>query len=109
MKDKSPHKIKVEKQIFRKQKDQPFKWKDIKNLELEDDDFLNFHWEEGYYSENNSCDGHFNGEIIRMVEETDEQFKRRMEIIERDSKWARERRYESYLKLKAEFETEVKE
>ena len=84
MKDKSPHKIKVEKQIFRKQKDQPFKWKDIKNLELEDDDFLNFHWEEGYYSENNSCDGHFNGEIIRMVEETDEQFKRRMEIIERD-------------------------
>jgi hypothetical protein len=43
MKDKSPHKIKVEKQIFYNQKDQPFKWKDIKNLELEDDDVLKMH------------------------------------------------------------------
>lgn len=109
MQDKSPHKIKVKKQIFWKQKDEPFRWKDIKNLNLEDDDILNFCWEEGYYSENNSYDSHFHGEIIREVEETDEQFNKRMKDLERDAKWAKERRYESYLKLKAEFETEVKE
>ena len=106
VKDKSPHKIKVEKQIFWNQKDRAFKWKDIKHLELEDEDVLNFHWEEPYYSENESWDGHFHGEVIRMVEETDEQFKIRMEDLERDAKWAKERRYENYLKLKKEFESE---
>lgn len=109
MKDKSPHKIKVEKQIFYNQKDQPFKWKDIKNLELEDYDVLNFHCEEGYYSENNSYDGHFNGEIIRMVEETDEQFKKRQKEIEQERERMKKMRYENYLKLKAEFEPGVKE
>jgi hypothetical protein len=41
-----------------------------------------------------------------MVEETDEQFEKRQKGIERDSKWAKERRYESYLKLKKEFDQE---
>jgi hypothetical protein len=43
-------------------------------------------------------------EVIRMVEETDEQFERRIKDIERDKEWAKKRRYESYLKLKEEFE-----
>ena len=39
-----------------------------------------------------------------MVEETDEQFNKRQSDIERNNMWAKERRYESYLRLKKEFE-----
>lgn len=106
--DTSKNKIKIEKEIFWKQKGEPFKWKDIKNLQLEDDDILNFSYEEPYYSENNSHDGYHLGVIIRMVEETDEQFKNRMDQIEKGRERLREMRYENYLKLKEEFEGEDK-
>jgi len=39
-----------------------------------------------------------------MVEETDEQFEKRQHSIQLEAKWAKERRYESYLRLKKEFE-----
>jgi hypothetical protein len=38
-----------------------------------------------------------------MVEETDEQFAKRIAGVEMNNRWAKERRYESYLKLKKEF------
>ena len=97
-------KIKIEKQIFCSQKNKPWTWSDIKHLELEDDDVINLSWEEPYYSENESWDGHYTGSIIRMVEETDEQFEKRKKRLEQDKEWYRQRRYESYLKLKEEFE-----
>ena len=99
-------KIKIEKQIFWKQKNKPFTWGDIKHLQFEDDDIISLEWVEPFYSENNSHDGFFNAKVIRMVEETDEQFQKRIQDIERDKKLARERRYENYLKLKKEFEGE---
>jgi hypothetical protein len=43
-------------------------------------------------------------EVIRMVEETDEQFEKRIADNKRTAKFLKERRYENYLKLKAEFE-----
>ena len=100
---KSTKKIKKEKQIFWEQKDERFTWKDIKDIPFEDDDMINISWVEGHYSENNSWDGHFHAEVIRMVEETDEQFKERIEKNERDDKWAKEERFKRYLKLKEEF------
>jgi len=99
-------KIKVKKTVFNKRKDDPFTWKDIKHFKFEDDDVIRLEYVESYYSENNSYDEHYMAEVIRMVEETDEQFERRIKDIERDKEWAKKRRYESYLKLKEEFENQ---
>lgn len=102
MKDiKSPKKIKREKQIFVGRNDKPMRWADIKHLELEDDDVIHSGWVD---DDNFDYHGYYHNCIIRMVEETDEQFAKRIAENERDKKWARERRYENYLKLKEEFE-----
>lgn len=101
-------KIKVQKMVFNKRQDKPFIWKDIKDFKFEDDDVIRVEYVESYYSENHSYDAHYNAEVIRMVEETDEQFKQRIEDKERDEKFYKKRRYESYLKLKKEFESEQK-
>jgi hypothetical protein len=99
----SPNKIKKEKQIFVGHNDKPMCWKDIKHLELEDDDLIHSAWVD---DDNFDYHGYWHCTITRMVEETDEEFEKRMVTIERDKKWARERRYENYLKLKKEFENE---
>jgi len=102
MEDKdSPNKIKRVIQIYYNEKNSILTWKDIKHLELEDDDEIYSSWVD---DENLDYDGCWNGEIIRMVEETDEQFNKRQSDIERNNSWAKERRYESYLRLKKEFE-----
>jgi hypothetical protein len=98
---KSPNKIKREIQIYFHEKNRLIKWSDIKHLQLEDDDIIHSGWEDDEEG------GYFHGEITRMVEETDEQFQKRQSVIERDKKWAKEKRYESYLKLKKEFEEKV--
>ena len=100
---KSPNKIKVEKQIYWHQKNSQLKWKDIKHLQLEDDDIIQASWVD---DENFDYNGYWHGAITRMVEETDEQFQKRMADNEMQAKWAKERRRESYLKLKKEFENE---
>lgn len=107
MEDKSKDKIYVDTLIYQSQKNTLFTWKDIKHIEFEDDDIIRLEYVEPYYSENNSYDGHFSAEVIRKTEETDEQYNKRQERIARDEKWAKERRYQSYLKLKKEFEIEI--
>ena len=57
MRDKSPNKIRIEKEIFRFHSDNPIKWKEIKHVELQDDDVLGIGFEEAFYSEDNSYDG----------------------------------------------------
>ena len=99
-------KIKIQKTIFRDQKYKPFTWADIKNIPFEDDDVIDISWVEPYYSENNSWDGHWSAEVNRMVEETDEEYQKRIQQKEKESKRTKERRYESYLRLKKEFENE---
>jgi hypothetical protein len=97
-------KIKVKKTVLDKRKDNPFTWKDIKDFKFEDDDVIRIVYVDSYYSENNSYDDHYNAEVIRMVEETDEQLQKRIEDWEINEKFYKKRRYESYLKLKEEFE-----
>jgi hypothetical protein len=97
---KSPTKIKRETQVYWHQKNSLVKWSDIKNLELEDDDVIRSEWVD------DDQGGYYIGEITRMVEETDEQFNERIANNERDAKWAKDRRWESYLRLKKEFENE---
>lgn len=102
--DYSPKKIMVEKEIFHKiNYNIPFTWKDIKHLDLQDDDLIKIEYVEPYYSENNSWDGHYSCTITRMVEETDEEFDARQERIKWDKKWSRERQFQNFLTLKKKF------
>jgi hypothetical protein len=94
------NKIKKETQIFWLNEDRLIKWSDIKHLQLEEDDVIRSSWE----GENG--DGYYVGEIIRMVEETDEQFQKRLVLEEEHREYTKKLRYERYLKLKKEFETE---
>lgn len=95
---KSPNKIKREIELYWHEKNNLITWSDIKHLELEDDDIIRSEWVD---DENG---GYYMGMITRMVEETDEQFQRRQDDLERQAKWAKEQRFKNYLKLKEEFE-----
>ena len=97
---RSPNKIKKEKQIFHGYNNSPMKWSHIKHLQLEDDDIIHSGWVD---DENFDYQGYWHNQITRMVEETDEQFAKRIAGVEMNNRWAKERRYESYLKLKKEF------
>jgi hypothetical protein len=101
---KSKNKIKKETHIYWHQLNTQLKWGDIKHLQLEDDDLIYSAWE---FQENEDNGGNWEAVITRMVEENDAQFQKRMDEIEQQDKWAKEQRYKSYLKLKAEFENET--
>jgi hypothetical protein len=101
----NPQKIKKERDIHCIQKETPIKWSDIKNLNLEDDDLLQIGHDEGYYAENNSWDPHYFAIVTRMVEETDEQRDERVRMAKWHKGELEKRRYENYLKLKKEFES----
>lgn len=98
------NKIKIKKDIEDIQSDNPITWKDIKNLQLEDDDEISIGYEEPYYSENNSWDGFYYCRVERLVEETDEEYEDRMERKKSTDAMLKKNRYEQYLKLKKEFE-----
>ena len=99
---KSPQKILKEKQIFIGNNDRLLQWKDIKDLQLEDDDIIHSGWvdDEGF-----DYHGYYHVDIIRMIEETDEEFEERIAQNKKNSELMKQRRYESYLRLKEEFET----
>lgn len=104
MEDKaSPNKIKVEKQIYWGRNNRQMTWKDIKHLQLEDDDVIHSGWVD---DENFEYNGYWHTEITRMVEETDDQFEKRIARNKRAAEEMKQRRYESYLRLKKEFENE---
>lgn len=97
----SPNKILKEKQIFIGNNDRLLQWKDIKDLQLEDDDIIHSGWvdDEGF-----DYHGYYHVDIIRMVEETDEEFEKRTDRNKRAAEEMKRKRYENYLKLKEEFE-----
>jgi hypothetical protein len=96
---KSPNKIKRETEVFCLNKRRLIKWSDIKHLQLEDDDVIRSSWED-----DEDGDGYYVGTITRMVEETDEQYQKRLSTNEQDKERMKKSRYESYLRLKKEFE-----
>jgi hypothetical protein len=97
----------ITKTVFNLQSRKPILWKQVKDFKFEDDDYVRMGyvepWENG---PDNSGGDHYEVEVLREVMETDEEFNKRIRDEERDKKWAKERRYESYLKLKKEFENE---
>ena len=95
-----------DKRILDKHLNEPIQWKDLKNIEFEDEDVIRAEYVEPYYSENNSWDGHYTLEVIRKVLETDEEYEKRLESNKTFNERNRQLRYENYLKLKKEFENE---
>lgn len=95
---------------FRSDIRKPYKWKEVRELlakeaiVLEDDD----HLEIGYIeSHDGDEDDRRYVMLTRHRLETDEEYKVRLEGIATTNKYFKERRYENYLRLKAEFEDGV--
>lgn len=99
-------KIKKWQTIFYKGMDEYPTWKDIKNIQFEDDDRIQISYEESYHSENISNDGGWYIEVEREIEETDEEYEKRMENKRWGDEILKKQRYENYLRLKKEFENE---
>lgn len=76
------------------------------NKEILPTDIINIERVEAFYSENESWDEHTILELIREVEETDEEFDKRIKKIEVLKEDLKKRRYENFLRLKKEFEPE---
>jgi len=100
-------KIKVKVEVFREiDYNKPFTFAQIKNI-VQDDDEIHAGYDEGFYTENNSMDGHYFMTVIRERLETDAEFEKRKVKAEELKKELKERRYETYLKFKKEFEPEA--
>ncbi len=83
---------------------------DIRMSELPTDllptDIIEIDRVEPFYSDNNSWDAHTYVIVYRERLETDEEFEKRLLNIEENKKASKQLRYQNYLKLKKEFETE---
>ena len=97
-------KIITEKIYHDKSFQNPFNYKKIKDLNLQDDDIVYHHYEESYFSENESWDAGYILEVVRSREETDEEYNDRIERINSISELNKKNRFEKYLELKKEFE-----
>ncbi len=97
-------KIYIKTEIFSKQHDSRLLWKDIKHIDFQDNDEIESQYVESYYSENESYDAHFITIISRKILETDEQQAKRISVTEKNIAELKERRYQTYLKLKKEFD-----
>ncbi len=73
--------------------------------DIQENDIIEICREEAFYSENNSYDAYTQLVIIREREETDDEYKNRISDNEYHKEELRKRRYENYLKLKSEFES----
>jgi hypothetical protein len=94
----------IKKDIIHRQKNNPIRWKDIKDIQFEDEDEIKVAYDEGYYSENNSWGPHYYVVVTREILETDHEMAKRVEKESKQKEEMRNRRYEQYLKLKKEFE-----
>ena len=102
-------KINVQFLIFEESKNEPFTWKDIKHLDLQDDDEITFEHDPGYYSENESWDPCFRGFVTRTRLENNSEYSKRVKRLDDDAIRRKNQRRENYLKLKKEFENEETE
>jgi hypothetical protein len=74
--------------------------------DIQENDIIDIHRVEAYYSDNNSYDAYTELVVIRETEETDEEYQKRILDNEYQKEELRKRRYSNYLKLKSEFEPE---
>ena len=93
----------VENTIFWKEYETRPQVKNLPIFHLKPDDFIIVTWVEGFYTENNSCDGYYLIEIKRSELETDKQQATRVAEYEKSLVELKKRRREQYEKLKREF------
>lgn len=72
--------------------------------DIQENDIIDIRREESFYSENYSYVEYTELVVIRVREETDEEYQNRISEDENYKEELRKRRYENYLKLKSEFE-----
>jgi hypothetical protein len=100
-----------EKVILHTTKKKPFTWDEVMKFHQKygflNDDIIHIQYVEAYYSENNSYDEHFSIEVTRMVEETDEEYQNRLKSEKFHEQLNYERRKETYLRLKEEFDGKI--
>jgi len=108
MKELSKDKIIKTETVFNKiDYDKPITFGEI-DIELQPDDVIIHNWEEAYYGSDSGMDAHWSMVIHRDRLETDEEFEKRQEDLKKMSGGLKKKRYEHYLKLKAEFEGDEK-
>jgi hypothetical protein len=104
-------KKKIKNEVFSKHysgDDANVKFSDLPKNGIQDDDIIDIRRCEGFMSENESYDAYTELVVIRYVEETDAQYEKRITREARDKEELKKRRYESYLRLKSEFEPQQK-
>jgi len=72
--------------------------------DLQENDIIDIRREDGFYSENESYDAYTELVVIREREETEREYKKRIQQETKLNEELKKRRYENYLKLKSEFE-----
>jgi hypothetical protein len=90
------------KEIINKTNSSPFKWKDLKNLPFEDEDVIYIHCVEDSQGED-----YYEVSAYREVLETDEEFEKRKQRKLDFEEINRKQRFETYKKLREEFDSEV--
>lgn len=92
-------------EIFSKESGNPILWKEWKHIKLEDnDDIRNQYVEPWTNGDDNSGGDHYHLTIKRKRLETDEEATKRIQKEEIHRQFHKSKRYETYLKLKKEFE-----
>jgi hypothetical protein len=76
--------------------------------DIQDNDIIGIVRDEGYYSENNSYDAYTELVIIRERNENDDEYNKRLVETNKFLEESKKNRYESYLRLKKEFENNDK-
>ena len=101
------------KTLLQHNQDNHYTWKDIKTLVEENEiffqdddiiDIIDISFQEGFYTENNSCEDCYTFTLTRKCLETDEEYKQRLQEEESLKEHSRKLRYNKYLELKKEFE-----
>jgi len=96
----------TQKEIYRKHfrgNDYDVRFSDLPK-DIQENDIIEIIREDSYYSENNSYEAYTELVVLREVEETDEEYQERLNENARFEQQNRKKKYEYFLKLKAEFE-----
>jgi hypothetical protein len=92
--------------------DNRFRWGDIlkylseEKIELQDSDILEVGFTGGWDEGDSARDDAYDLKVIRVRQETEEEYQKRISKQKEKAENIKKRRYENYLKLKKEFEND---
>lgn len=108
MRENSKEKLILERDTFSMTSNKPITWGEFKaeNFSLSDTDVIHVGYSEPYNYSDSASDGYYFFRVTSFIEETDKEYQERQERNERQKLEQKQRRKETYLKLKQEFENE---